>query len=183
MNKLALALALTAPGALTLSAQGPDLKTLSGGAQALHAQTKRAIVAAAEKMKAEDYGFAPTDGVRTFGQLVGHVADAQYTFCSAASGAENPAPGIEKSKTSKDDLVAALKEGMAYCDKVYSATTDTNVAEIVKFFGGERTRLNVLSFNTTHNYEHYGNMVTYMRIKGVVPPTSEGRAPAPPAKK
>ena len=171
MDKLTLMLFA---GALTLSAQAPDLKTLSGGAQALHNQTKGAIVAAAEKMKAEDYEFAPTAGVRTFGQLVGHVADAQYLFCSAASGATDPAPGIEKSKKSKDDLVAALRQAMAYCDKVYAGTTDANVAQIVKLFGGERTRLNVLSFNTTHNYEHYGNMVTYMRMKGLVPPTSEG---------
>ena len=160
-------------GGLTLSAQTPDLKKLSGGARALQNQTKAAIVGAAEKMKSEDYEFAPTTGVRTFGQLVGHVADAQYLFCSAASGETNPEPGIEKSKKSKDELVAALKEAMAYCDKVYAGTTDSNVAQIVKFFGGERTRLNVLSFNTMHNYEHYGNMVTYMRIKGLVPPTSE----------
>jgi uncharacterized damage-inducible protein DinB len=160
-------------GALSLAAQAPDLKTLSGGAQALHNQTKRAIVAAAEKMKAEDYEFAPTTGVRTFAQLVGHVADAQYLFCSAAAGETNPAPGIEKSKKSKDELVSALKEAMAYCDKVYAGTTDANVTQIAKFFGTERTRLNVLSFNTTHNYEHYGNMVTYMRMKGLVPPTSE----------
>ena len=168
--------------AVTLAAQGPDMKTLSGGAQALHNQTKKALIAAAEKMDAKDYAYAPTDGVRTFGQLVGHVADAQYTFCSAAMSEKNPAPGIEKSKTEKADLVAAIKDAMAYCDKAYAATTDANVAEIVKFFGGERTRLNVLSFNTTHNYEHYGNMVTYMRMKGVVPPTSE-RAPSMPAKK
>jgi uncharacterized damage-inducible protein DinB len=176
MNKLITRLLA---GALALSAQAPDMKTLSGGAQALHAQTKKAIVAAAEKMAAEDYDYAPTTGVRTFGQLVGHVADAQYLFCSAAMGEDHPAPGAEKSKHTKADLVAALKEGMAYCDKAYAATTEANVAQIVKFFGGERTRLNVLSFNTTHNYEHYGNMVTYMRMKGVVPPTSE-RPPAPP---
>jgi uncharacterized damage-inducible protein DinB len=169
-------------GTLTLAAQEPDMKTLSGGAQALHNQTKKALIAAAEKMDAANYSYAPTDGVRTFGQLVGHVADAQYTFCSAAMGEKNPAPGIEKSKTEKADLVAAIKDGMAYCDKAYAGTTDANVAQIVKFFGGERTRLNVLSFNTTHNYEHYGNMVTYMRMKGVVPPTSE-RAPSMPAKK
>ncbi len=164
MNKLTITLLA---GALALSAQGPDLKTLSGGAQALHNQTKQAIVAAAEKMGADDYAYAPTTGVRTFGQLVGHVADAQYAFCSAAAGEANPGLGIEKSKTAKADLVSALKDAMAFCDKAYASTTDANVAQIVKFFGGERTRLNVLSFNTTHNYEHYGNMVTYMRMKGL----------------
>lgn len=170
-------------GALALSAQGPDLKTLSGGAQALHGQTKQAIVGAAEKMSAEDYSFAPATGIRTFGQLVGHVADAQYAFCSAASGEVNPGLGIEKSKTTKADLVSALKDAMAFCDKAYASTTDANAAQVVKFFGGERTRLNVLSFNSMHNYEHYGNMVTYMRIKGLVPPTSERPAGAAPTKK
>jgi uncharacterized damage-inducible protein DinB len=162
-------------GALTLSAQAPDLKTLSGGALALHNQTKSAIVAAAEKMKAEDYDFAPIAGVRTFAQLVGHVADAQYFFCSSAAGEKKASPGNEKTKKSKAELVAAIKEAMSYCDSVYSATTDDNVKQIAKFPGGERTRLNVLSMNTVHNFEHYGNMVTYMRLKGVVPPTSEGK--------
>ncbi len=180
MNRLITGLMV---GALALSAQGPDLKTLSGGAQALHNQTRDALLKAAAKMSAEDYDYAPTSGVRTFGQLVGHVADAQYLFCSAAAGENHPPPGAEKSMKTKVDLVAALKDAMAYCDKVYADTTDANVAQIVKLFGGERTRLYVLSFNTTHNYEHYGNMVTYMRMKGVVPPTSE-RAPASaPAKK
>ena len=180
MNKLTLA--FLAAGTLALSAQAPDMKTLSGGALALHMQTKRAIVAAAEKMSADDYGFAPTAGVRTFGQLVGHVADAQYLFCSPVLGEANPAPGIEKSKTAKADLVEALKAAFAYCDKAYAATTDANAASLVTLFGGERTRLGALSFNTTHNYEHYGNMVTYMRIKGVVPPTSERAPMAAPAK-
>ena len=170
-------------GALALSAQEPDMKTLSGGAQALHNQTKQALIGAAEKMSAEDYSYAPAAGIRTFGQLVGHVADAQYAFCSAASGNANPGLGIEKSKTAKADLVAALKDAMAFCDKAYASTTDANAAQIVKFFGGERTRLNVLSFNSMHNYEHYGNMVTYMRMKGLVPPTSERPAGAAPTKK
>ena len=134
MNKLIVAFVASA---LALTAQEtPDLKTLSGGAQALHNQTKRAIIAAAEKMSADNYGYAPTDGVRTFGQLVGHVADAQYLFCSAALSETNSGPAAEKTKTSKEDLVAALKAGMAYCDKAYAATTDANVAQIVKFFGG-----------------------------------------------
>lgn len=169
-----LTMLLVAAG-LTLSGQAPDMKTLSGGALAIHNQTKSALVAAAEKMKAEDYAFAPTTGVRTFGQLVGHVADAQYAFCSAAAGEKKASPGAEKTKKTKDELVAAIKEAMSYCDQVYSATTDQNAAEVVKFFGSERTRLTVLSMNSTHNYEHYGNMVTYMRMKGVVPPTSESK--------
>lgn len=180
MKKLALSLLAAA---FTLGAQTPpDLKTLSGGTMALYQQTRRALIGAAEKMPAEHYGYAPTDGIRNFGQLVGHVADAQYLFCSPVAGTPNPAPGVEKSKHSKDELVAALKDAFAYCDKAYASLTDANAAELVKFFGGERTKLNVLSFSFMHNYEHYGNMVTYMRMKNIVPPTSEPRTP-PAAKK
>jgi len=108
---------------------------------------------------------------------VGHVADAQYLPCSPVAGTPNPAPGIEKSKTTKEDLVAGLKDAFAYCDKAYASLTDANAAELVKFFGGERTKLNVLSFSFMLNYEHYGNMVTYMRMKNIVPLTSEPRTP------
>jgi hypothetical protein len=88
---------------------------------------------------------------------------------------ENPKPGIEKSKTSKADLVKALNDAFAYCDKAYDGMTDAKAVETVKFFGGDRAKLTVLSFNNAHNDEHYGNLVTYMRIKGLVPPSSEQR--------
>lgn len=113
--------------------------------------------------------------VRSFGQIVGHVADAQYTFCSVVLGEKNPAPGIEKSKTTKADLIKGLNDGFAYCDKAYNGMTDAQAVEMVKFFGQDRAKLTVLSFNNAHNDEHYGNIVTYMRIKGLVPPSSEQR--------
>src|SRR3954447_14762286 len=157
------------------SAQAPDVKTLSGGAKAYQNQMKSAIQRSAEKMPEENYGFKPTPDVRSFGQIIGHVADAQYFFCSAALGETNPAPGIEKSKETKADLVSALSAAFAYCDKAYAALTDANATEVLKFGGGERARLNILSFNTAHDFEHYGNLVTYMRLKGLVPPSSEPR--------
>jgi len=157
------------------AAQAPDFKTAASGAQSYYAQIKNNIIRSADKMPEDAYGFKPTPEVRSFGQLVGHVADASYTFCSAASGGKNPSTGIEKSKTTKADLAAAVKDAFAYCDKVYASLTDASGAEMVKFFGGERTRLNVLEFNLMHDWEHYGNMVTYMRLKGVVPPSSEPR--------
>jgi uncharacterized damage-inducible protein DinB len=157
--------------ATTLGAQNPLSKETLG----LFGMTKTNLIKAAEKMPEEHYRFRPTPEVRTFGQLVGHVADAQYLFCGAVKGGEVPRPGVEKSMTSKDDLVAALKQAMAYCDTVYSELTDEQAAQAVKFFGRERTKLGVLNFNMGHNYEHYGNIVTYMRMKGLVPPSSEGR--------
>lgn len=135
--------------------------------------TGRILVAAAEKMPEEHYGFRPADSVRTFGQIVGHVADSQYGFCAAARPNKNPLPNIEKTKTSKADLVAALKEAFAYCDATYSGVTEASSEEKVKLMGMEMPRLGVLTVNLVHTMEHYGNLVTYMRMKDVVPPTSD----------
>lgn len=130
------------------------------------------VIAAAEKMPEESYSFKPAPDVRSFGQLVGHLADAQYFFCSTAGGETSPV-SEEKSKTSKADLVAALKDAVAYCSKTYAAMTDTKGSEMIKMMKYNLARLTVLSGNTAHIYEHYGNMVTYMRMKGIVPPSSE----------
>jgi uncharacterized damage-inducible protein DinB len=139
------------------------------------------VVAAAQKMPEENYSFKPTPEVRSFGQLVGHVADANFMFCALVSGETMPQKDIEKTKTSKADLVAALKESVAYCNKVYDGMTDAKGAELTKFMDFKLARLSVLTVNTAHTDEHYGNMVTYMRLKGLVPPTSENQQ-APPAK-
>jgi uncharacterized damage-inducible protein DinB len=131
------------------------------------------VVAAAEKMPEDNYSFKPTPDVRSFGQLVGHLADSQYFFCSTAAGENKSSGGVEKNKTSKADLIAALKDAVAYCTKTYAAMTDAKGSEMVKMMNFDVARLTVLSANTAHDYEHYGNMVTYMRLKGIVPPTSE----------
>jgi uncharacterized damage-inducible protein DinB len=133
------------------------------------------VIAAAEKMPEQNYSFKPTPEVRSFGQLVGHVADAQYGFCSTATGEPNPMKDVEKTKTSKADLVAALKDAVAYCNKAYAGMTDAQGSQMVKLMNYDVARLAVLSVNTAHTDEHYGNMVTYLRLKGIVPPSSEKR--------
>lgn len=143
-------------------------------------RTKGILLHSAEKMPEENYSFKPVDTVRTYGQIIGHVADAQYLFCSTALGEKNPDLKIEKTKTSKADLIAALKEGFAYCDKVYDSMTDATGTEMVKFFGNDVPKFAVLSINIGHNMEHYGNLVTYMRMKNIVPPTSEQASMPPP---
>ncbi|WP_031495357.1 DinB family protein [Bryobacter aggregatus] len=148
---------------------------ISGGQKFLFGMIKNNIIRAAEKMPEENYAFKPTPDVRSFGQLVGHVADAQYMFCSAVLGKTNPALGIEKGKTAKADLVKALKEAFAYCDTAYDEMTDAQANTLVRFFGADQAKTTVLSFNVAHDNEHYGNMVTYMRLKGIVPPSSEKR--------
>ena len=144
-----------------------------------YGRIKDILLRSADKMPEENYSFKPADSVRSYGQIVGHVADAQYLFCSKALGETNPDKKIEQTKTTKADLIAALKEGFAYCDKAYDGMTDASGAQTVNLFGGDTPKLSALEVNLIHNMEHYGNLVTYMRIKGVVPPTSEQSATPP----
>lgn len=137
------------------------------------------VVAAAEQMPEENYSFKPTPDVRSFGQLVGHLADANTMFCSMASGATPPSSSVEKTKTSKADLVAALKDSVASCTKTYGAMTDAQGATMTKFRNFDVAKLSLLSINTAHTDEHYGNMVTYMRLKGLVPPSSQPQGQRP----
>ena len=170
MAKLSLTLIVLAAG--LVAQENP----ISASIKMQYSMGKSAILRAADKMPEGEYAFKPTDAVRSFGQLVGHVADAQYMFCSAGAGMDRPKmDSVEKTKTTKADLVQALKDAFAYCDKAYDAMTDATAGQMVKFFGRDNPKVGVLSFNNMHNYEHYGNMVTYMRLKDIVPPTSEPR--------
>ena len=135
------------------------------------------LAKSAEKVPEDVYAFKPTPEVRSFGQLIGHVADSHFSICAAAAGEKPSQSGIEKSATTKAALVKALGESIAYCDKVIAGMDDTKGVEVTKFFTGPTTRHGVLWFNTSHSYEHYGNLVTYMRLKGIVPPSSEPAKP------
>src|ERR1700738_3410224 len=159
----------------------PPANPITASEKGLYSFVSNAVVGAAQKMPEENYSFKPTPEVRSFGQLVGHVADASYAIGAKAIGEASPAKDIEKTKTSKADLVAALQGGVAYCNKAFDSMTDAKGSEMVKFFNFNLARLSLLSINTAHTDEHYGNMVTYLRLKGIVPPTSE-KQPAQPAK-
>jgi uncharacterized damage-inducible protein DinB len=147
-----------------------------------YARMKTILVSSAEKMPEENYNFKPTEAVRSYGQIVGHLADAQYNFCSLAVGETNPGLKIEQTKTTKADLVAALKDALAYCDKAYDTMTDASSIQTVKLFGMDMPKFGVLNINNAHDMEHYGNLVTYMGLKNIVPPTSEQPPAAPPKK-
>lgn len=164
-----LTIALLAVGAL--SAQ--DLLVKDAAGQWRQASTN--VLKAAQKMPAEKYDYKASPEVRTFGGFVGHVADAGVMFCAAIAGEKKAPLGAEKSMKSKEALVTALTESIAYCDKVYAGVSGAQALETVKFFGQDRTRAGVMFFNNMHTYEHYGNIVTYMRANGLVPPSSEGR--------
>lgn len=158
--------------ACALNAQNAN--PLSTEAKEAYAVVKGYILLSAEKMPEENYGFKPAPRVRTFGQILGHVAEEQYLYCSAAKG-EEKAADIEKTKTSKADLIAALHDSFAYCDALYAGLTDATAVEMVRRGQAERTRLKILWGNTIHDNQHYGNLVTYLRIKGLVPPSTEGQ--------
>jgi DinB superfamily len=127
---------------------------LASSAKQVLGFAKNNIVKSAEQVSEADYAFKPVDTVRSFGAIIGHIANANFMICSMGSGAANPMKDvdIEKTKTTKADLQKALADS----------------------FQGKQPRLNVLQFNIAHDMEHYGNLVTYMRIKGMVPPSSQG---------
>lgn len=136
------------------------------------------FIRAAEKMPEADYGFKPSPDVRSFGQQVAHVADDQYNLCAAARGETRKAAytAIESSMSKKADLVAALKEAFTYCDAAYDALTDETAAQSLALAKG-KTRFEMLNWNLWHTWEHYGNVVVYLRMKGLVPPSSEKMGP------
>jgi len=148
---------------------------ISTGTKLVYMHMKNTIMQAAEQMSEADYSFRPVATVRTFGQLVGHVADAQYEFCSGVVGDGKKGPDVEKTKTTKADLIQSLKDAYAYCDQAYNGLTDAHAADLVKFMNRDMAKTTLLDINSAHMYEHYGNMVTYMRIKGLVPPSSQRR--------
>lgn len=157
----------------TAAAAAPQNNPLIAHNKSLYGGIKEILRRSAEKMPEESYGFKPTAAVRSYGQIIGHVADSQYAFCSSVLGEKKPAPKVEQTKTSKADLIAALKDAFAYCDRAYDGLTDASAVQEVMFMGGERPKLGVLTMNNLHTIEHYGNLITYMRMKNIVPPTSD----------
>jgi len=143
----------------------------------MHMTIRRDLLESAEAMPAADYAFKPTPQIRSFAELVGHVASANNYFCSMAKGEAPPSTvNFERTVTDKAALVKALGSALSYCDAVYKETTDANANQPVKLAGpggtGQSTRALVLMFNTTHNNEHYGNVILYLRLKGIVPPST-----------
>lgn len=136
---------------------------------------KKNLSASAAKMSEADYAFKPTPEVRSFGQIIGHLANDHYLMCSGAKGEKNPSTTDYEKTTSKAALVEALNKSIAYCDSVFAAMTDATGSQPVELFGQKFLRLGALQLNVAHSSEHYGNLVTYMRLKGVVPPSSTGQ--------
>jgi uncharacterized damage-inducible protein DinB len=182
MLRFALAAALLCGGSLSAGAQTTDAgywealtPSMASVAKTMHASVRRNLAEAAAAMPDTEYGFKPTPEVRSFGQIVGHVINANYFFCAQAKGEKSPAAQDYEKVSDKATLVKAIDEALAYCDGAYADTTDASFQTLVKVAAPSKEqtpRGMVLMFNTTHNQEHYGNLVVYMRLKGHVPPST-----------
>ena len=156
-------------------AQAPAGNHGVGGVKTAWAAMSGYFTAAAEQVPEAEYSFKPVATVRSFGELVGHVAGAQNMLCAAALGEPQKAEDdVEKSAKTKAALVAALKASNEYCARAYGIT-DPASAGMTKIFGQDQSKMFALSLNAAHTGEHYGNAVTYMQMKGMVPPSSQPR--------
>lgn len=158
---------LALAGAVSASAANPVIDETKLG----YTQIKTNIMKAAEKMPADAYSFQATPEERTFGALVGHIADAQTRICGAATGTVKPAEAGKL--TAKADLVAALKASFDTCDAAMDSVNDANAMTMMSFQRAQRTKIGVLIYNVGHDNESYGTMAVYLRLKGIVPPSSE----------
>lgn len=173
---------LTFPLAAQTGQQAPP-KDLSLWLRNSYTTNRKYLARTAEKMPEDLYAMRPgaQTEVRTFGQLIGHLANFNYRWCSDGKGEKNPMETTDFEKlTAKADLVKALNGALAYCDGAYAMLTDANSMDMVQGTRDDGTKTPVLRIsrfisNVAHNNEHYGNLVTYMRIKSIVPPSSEPR--------
>ena len=162
-------------GAAMLTAQAPAPADTGYTATVRNSwnSVKRYVAASAEKMPEASYAFKPTPEVRSFGELVGHLANEHYLLCSPLKGEKNPMADVDfEKKATKAELVKAINDSNAYCDAAYAAAKDD--AQTIAPFSPTRrdTPFRTMLLNVTHDNEHYGNMITYLRIKGIVPPSS-----------
>jgi uncharacterized damage-inducible protein DinB len=164
-------LALLAAAA-PLAAQSAPRPSAVADAQANWATVRDYLVQSAVDMPEAKYSYRPIASVRTFGEILAHVAGSQSMFCAMALG-EKPTPenAVESQKLGKDALIAALKKSNEDCAAAY-AQDDASAAGMVEFFGTQKSRLYTLIANAAHDNEHYGNLVTYFRMNGMVPPSS-----------
>jgi len=170
---IAIAALACAGSSLTLSAQSGQDTTIAS-IRGVHNAVKGFVTKAAAQVPEDKYKYQPTKEVRTMGQLFGHVANASRMFCAAASGMPAGNAGDAEKLATKAEIVKALNDAMSFCDHAMTMITPANANEVIEVIGQKHSRLGALALNNAHNYEHYGNIVTYMRINGLVPPSSGG---------
>ena len=160
----------------------PPLPGVVAEVKTMYTNVHNFITKAVEQFPADKLAWQPTPAVRTWARLIGHITDDNNGACyllagetarparvDAPDGQESPA-----SKLSKDDLLKGYKESVERCNKAFAAVTEANMAERAGPTGA-RSKIGTLMYNTSHTNEHYGNIVTYMRLNNMVPPSSAPR--------
>ena len=174
MRRSFVLLALATP----LAAQQPQAADPSraavAAARASWSSAHNYIVRSAEQMSDADFAFKPVATVRSFAQIVAHVADDEMGWCAQILGEPLKQTQFEKTLTAKADVVKVIKDAGAYCEKAYGMT-DAEASATTTIWGGQQPKIRGLMDNAAHDWEHYGNIVTYMRIKGLVPPSSRSQ--------
>jgi uncharacterized damage-inducible protein DinB len=152
----------------------PPSTAIRDSLKSVYDGVKDNLLKSAAQVPEAKLAYQPTKEVRTFGQVLGHVANENYVFCGAASGAKGPGGDFEKT-TNKADLEKALADSFAFCDQAFAGLDDQTGAEAAEIpdFGLKGTKFSMLAMNTAHDNEHYGNLVTYMRLNKMVPPSSQ----------
>jgi hypothetical protein len=181
LSAIATLICLAIPAAAQTDQQ-PPANPFSTWLRGAYMGNRNTILRSAEKMPEEYYGLrpGPQEEVRTFGQQVGHLANYNYLWCSQAKGEKNPNIGNLEKLTTKAEFIKAVTDAFAYCEGVYNALTDASGAETIDITteGGQQRRnlrMGLLILNYGHNNEIYGSMVSYMRMKSIVPSASEPR--------
>jgi hypothetical protein len=161
-----------AVAALPLAVSTAAAQSPAAEAKALWKSNIGYLNQAADELSESMYAYKPTPDVRSFGELFAHVAGSQKMYCAMALGEKVPGEGdVEKTAKTKAAIVAALKESNTYCERAYSLADDA-LKPPVDVFGTQHPRFYALIANAAHNGEHYGNIVTYMRLNKLVPPSS-----------
>ena len=167
------ALAIGAASAVALAQAG---NPISDGLRSQWDGAKRNLQQSSEIMPEGSYDYRPVDGVRNFGEILAHTAGANYVFCAAAKGEKPPfaEDHFEKTAKTRAAIMKATADSIAYCDGAFTSLTDASAAQMVAqpVGTGQTARAAVLVSEIGHVNEHYGNLVTYFRINGIVPPSS-----------
>jgi uncharacterized damage-inducible protein DinB len=184
-QRVVVAVVMAAFSALPLSAQSPapprPPQTFAVYLQGQYATLKRNITGSVDRMPADHFAFRPVPEVMSYAELLAHIVDTQYSYCSTVKGTDNPGASLDFKVTDKVAVGKLVKDSFAYCDDVFAAVTNENALEMLTRGSPpnqrQLARVNQLTQLIVHGNEHYGNLVTYMRMKGIVPPSSAPTSP------
>jgi len=172
MYRSLLLLALATPLAAQEQQAADPSRPAVAAARASWMTAHNYIVRSAEQMSEADFAFKPVATVRSFAQIVAHVADDETGWCAQILGEPLKQTQYEKTLTAKADVIKAIRGAGTYCEKAYGMT-DAQANGVTTIWGGQQPKIRGLMDNAAHDWEHYGNIVTYLRIKGMVPPSSQ----------